>query len=308
MTTPIITGLLNINKTIGITSMDVVREIKKSTGIKKVGHGGTLDPMASGVIPIAIGTSTRLLEYILNGDKSYIATIELGRRTDTYDSEGKTVEKSDPQGISIDEIIKVLSKFNGEMTQIPPMHSALKVQGKRLYELARSGTVIERPPRNVTIYEVSLKEFNTPNIVVGIRCSKGFYVRTFADDIGHLLGCGAFLSSLKRVSSGPFKIEDAMTLDQTISMISDGNLQELILDPGSCINGAQRIQLNEETETMVKHGRAIGSINESFPMTDSSLAVAYDNQSRFVAVLRFNEKLQEWHPEKVFNTDISHNN
>ena len=308
MTTPIITGLLNINKPIGITSMDVVREIKKSTGIKKVGHGGTLDPMASGVIPIAIGTSTRLLEYILNGDKSYIATIELGRRTDTYDSEGKTVEKSDPQGISIDDIVKVLSKFNGEMTQIPPMHSALKVQGKRLYELARSGTVIERPPRNVTIYEVSLEEFNTPNIVVGVRCSKGFYVRTFADDIGHLLGCGAFLSSLKRVSSGPFKIEDAMTLDQTISMISDGNLQELILDPGSCINGAQRIQLNEETETMVKHGRAIGSINESFPITDSSLAVAYDNQSRFVAVLRFNEKLQEWHPEKVFNTDISHNN
>ena len=308
MTTPIITGLLNINKPIGITSMDVVREIKKSTGIKKVGHGGTLDPMASGVIPIAIGTSTRLLEYILNGDKSYIATIELGRRTDTYDSEGKTVEKSDPQGISMDEIINVLSKFNGEMTQIPPMHSALKVQGKRLYELARSGTVIERPPRNVTIYEVSLEEFNTPNIVVGIRCSKGFYVRTFADDIGHLLGCGAFLSSLKRVSSGPFKIEDAMTLDQTISMISDGNLQEVILDPGSCINGAQRIQLNEETETMGKHGRAIGSINESFPITDSSLAVAYDNQSRFVAVLRFNEKLQEWHPEKVFNTDISHNN
>ncbi len=288
--------------------MDVVREIKKSTGIKKVGHGGTLDPMASGVIPIAVGSSTRLLEYILNGDKSYIATIELGKRTDTYDSEGKTVEKSDPQGISIDDIVKVLSKFNGEMTQIPPMHSALKVQGKRLYELARSGTVIERPPRNVTIYEVSLEEFNTPNIVVGVRCSKGFYVRTFADDIGHLLGCGAFLSSLKRVSSGPFKIEDAMTLDQTISMISDGNLQEVILDPGSCINGAQRIQLNEETETMVKHGRAIGSINESFPITDSSLAVAYDNQSRFVAVLRFNEKLQEWHPEKVFNTDISHNN
>ena len=308
MTTPIITGLLNINKPIGITSMDVVREIKKSTGIKKVGHGGTLDPMASGVIPIAVGSSTRLLEYILNGDKSYIATIELGKRTDTYDSEGKTVEKSDPQGISIDDIVKVLSKFNGEMTQIPPMHSALKVQGKRLYELARSGTVIERPPRNVTIYEVSLEEFNTPNIVVGIRCSKGFYVRTFADDIGHLLGCGAFLSSLKRVSSGPFKIEDAMTLDQTISMISDGNLQELILDPGSCINGAQRIQLNEETETMVKHGRAIESINESFPITDSSLAVAYDNQSRFVAILRFNEKLKEWHPEKVFNTDISHNN
>ena len=308
MTTPIITGLLNINKPIGITSMDVVREIKKSTGIKKVGHGGTLDPMASGVIPIAIGTSTRLLEYILNGDKSYIATIELGRRTDTYDSERKTVEKSDPQGISIDDIVKVLSKFNGEMTQIPPMHSALKVQGKRLYELARSGTVIERPPRNVTIYEVSLEEFNTPNIVVGVRCSKGFYVRTFADDIGHLLGCGAFLSSLKRVSSGPFKIEDAMTLDQTISMISDGNLQELILDPGSCINGAQRIQLNEETEAKVKHGRAIGSIDESFPITDSSLAVAYDNQSRFVAILRFNEKLQEWHPEKVFNTDISHNN
>ena len=308
MTTPMITGLLNINKPIGITSMDVVREIKKSTGIKKVGHGGTLDPMASGVIPIAIGTSTRLLEYILNSDKSYIATIELGRRTDTYDSEGKTLEKSDPQGISIDEIINVLSKFNGEMTQIPPMHSALKVQGKRLYELARSGTVIERPPRNVTIYEVSLEEFNSPNIVVGIRCSKGFYVRTFADDIGHLLGCGAFLSSLKRVASGPFKIEDAMTLDQTISMISDGNLQELILDPGSCINGAQRIQLNEETETMVKHGRAIGYINESSPITDSSLAVAYDNQSRFVAVLRFNEKLQEWHPEKVFNTVISHNN
>ena len=308
MSTPIITGLLNINKPIGITSMDVVREIKKSTGIKRVGHGGTLDPMASGVLPIAIGTSTRLLEYILDGDKSYIATIELGRRTDTYDSEGKTVEKSDPQGISIDEIIKVLSKFNGEMTQIPPMHSALKVQGKRLYELARSGTVIERPPRNVTIYEVSLQEFNAPNIVVGIRCSKGFYVRTFADDIGHLLGCGAFLSSLKRVSSGPFKIEDAMTLDQTISMISDGNIQELILDPGSCINGAQRIQLNEETETMVKHGRAIESINESFPITDSSLAVAYDNQSRFVAILRFNEKLKEWHPEKVFNTDIPHNN
>ena len=288
--------------------MDVVRKIKKSTGIKKVGHGGTLDPMASGVIPIAIGTSTRLLEYILNSDKSYMANIELGKRTDTYDSEGVTIEENDPQGITIDEISKVLSKFDGEMTQIPPMHSALKVQGKRLYELARSGKIIERTPRNVIIYEVSLKEFNSPQIIVDIRCSKGFYVRTFAEDIGQLLGCGAFLSSLNRLSSGPFKIENSTTLDETISIILDGNLQEIILEPGSCINGAQRIQLSEENVKMVKYGRSIEAINETSPKTDSSLAIAYDSQSRFIAVLRLNETLQEWHPEKVFNTDISHNN
>ena len=302
------TGIININKPIGITSMDVVREIKKSTGIKKIGHGGTLDPMASGVIPVAIGTSTRLLEYILNSDKSYLANIELGKRTDTYDSEGITVEESDPQGISLDEIVEVLRKFNGEMTQIPPMHSALKVQGKRLYELARSGQTVERPPRNVTIHEVCLKEFNPPTIVVYIRCSKGFYVRTFAEDIGQLLGCGAFLSSLNRVSSGPFKIEDSVTLERTVSIISEGKIQEIILDPGTCINGAQRIQLSDKNVKMVKHGRSIEATNDTFLKSDSTLAIAYDNQDRFIAVLRFNETLQEWHPEKVFNTDISYNN
>ena len=294
-------GIINVDKPTGITSMDVIRKIRKASGLRRIGHGGTLDPIATGVIPVAIGTATRLLEYLLDGNKTYLSTIELGIRTNTYDSEGIVTESCDPSEIVQETITDALSNFQGEIMQTPPMFSAVKIKGKRLYELARNGIIVQRESRKVSIHKVSLLEFESPILKVIIECGKGFYVRTFADDLGQILGCGAFLKSLRRLSSGPFRIEQSTKLDEVLMAFEEGRSFEILQEPGVCIEEAQRLDLTELETQLVRDGRRIPALSDKNPLEESEMARAYSPTGHLLAVMRHDLVSKEWRPEKVFN-------
>ena len=294
-------GIINVDKPTGITSMDVIRKIRKASGLRRIGHGGTLDPIATGVIPVAIGTATRLLEYLLDGNKTYLSTIELGTRTNTYDSEGIVTEYCDPSEIVQETITDALSNFQGEIMQTPPMFSAVKIKGKRLYELARNGIIVQRESRKVSIHKVSLLEFESPILKVIIECGKGFYVRTFADDLGQILGCGAFLKSLRRLSSGPFRIEQSTKLDEVLMAFEEGRSFEILQEPGVCIEEAQRLDLTELETQLVRDGRRIPALSDKNPLEESEMARAYSPTGHLLAVMRLDLVSKEWRPEKVFN-------
>lgn len=205
-------GIINIFKPKGITSHDVIKELRKHLNIKKIGHTGTLDPNATGVLPVCLGKGTRISEYLLNVEKEYIVELTLGLATDTQDSEGKILNYSNKE-VSIQDIYRAFDNFKGEIEQIPPMYSAIKVKGKKLYELARKGETIERKPRKVHIYDLQIKNIHENKIVFYVKCSKGTYVRTLCDDIGKLLGTYGYMSYLIRVGVGEFKICDSISLD-----------------------------------------------------------------------------------------------
>lgn len=219
-------GVLIIDKPTGVTSFDVIRDIRKEYGTKKVGHTGTLDPMATGVLPILIGDATKLSDYLMDHDKEYIAVLKLGEKRDTGDSEGNIIETSKIPSLTTKEIESTLKTFIGKISQIPPMYSAIKVNGKKLYELAREGKEIERKPRNVEIYSIELLEAekNTENIVDKIKfkvnCSKGTYIRTLCEDIAEKLGTVGYMQELRRTRVGKFTLEDinkCVSLEEILS-------------------------------------------------------------------------------------------
>ncbi|HZK33453.1 MAG TPA: tRNA pseudouridine(55) synthase TruB [Tissierellaceae bacterium] len=211
-------GVINILKPEGMTSHDVVSFLRKKLNIKRIGHAGTLDPMATGVLPICIGKSTRIAEYLLDLDKEYIAELTLGFQTDTQDSSGQIINTSD-KIVDKNAIINSMNKFIGNIEQIPPMYSALKHKGKKLYELAREGITIERKSRSITIYNLDILQIkDNRNIVFKVKCSKGTYIRTLCNDIGLDLGTFGYMSNLKRTSAGTFKIENAYNLEYIESL------------------------------------------------------------------------------------------
>jgi len=206
-------GFLNVYKPVGKTSHDVVAYFRKLLKIKKIGHTGTLDPFAEGVLPICIGNSTRLIEY-LPDDKAYLAFVQLGKATDTYDTEGNVTFESDKK-VTKDDILEALKTFEGEIEQLPPMYSAIKVAGKKLYEYAREGKVVEVKPRKVTIHKIELKNFDEEKqeAQVYIECSKGTYIRSIANDLGQNLDCGGYLTRLIRTQAGKFLVENSIKSD-----------------------------------------------------------------------------------------------
>lgn len=214
-------GLLVVNKPAGITSHDVVDIIRKKFRIRRVGHAGTLDPMATGVLLILIGNATKLSSSFMNEDKEYIATLFLGRSTDTQDSTGKTIEQSPIDGLSADIVKTALNSFIGERSQMPPMVSAKKYKGRRLYQLARKGKSVPRESKSITIREIELLDFRIPEIVFRVKCTKGTYVRTLCEDIGRAMGCSAHMSGLVRTASGAFTLEKACDL----GIVSEKNIQ-----------------------------------------------------------------------------------
>ena len=210
-------GILNINKKKGISSAKCVSLVRKALNQKKVGHTGTLDLEASGVLPIVVGKATRVSDYMMGKDKTYDTLIEFGKKTDTLDASGEVIDKSDKQ-ITRSDLEEVLKNYEGEITQIPPMYSALKVNGKKLYDLAREGIEIERKKRRVTIYDIELLDFNFPYAKLKVTCSKGTYIRTLVDDIGEELGTFAYVKDLCRVRVGDFRIEDSIDSDEILEM------------------------------------------------------------------------------------------
>lgn len=206
-------GILVVNKPLGITSHDVVDIVRKKFNIRRVGHAGTLDPMATGVLVLLIGKATKLSNTFINDDKEYRATLFFGRRTDTQDSTGRVIEERPVNGLDIDDVKGALDAFLGEIEQVPPMVSAKKYKGEKLYQLARKGKSIERRPCRIRIHEIELLDFKLPEIVFRVRCSKGTYVRTLCEDIGRRLENPAHMSALARTRSGMFSLEQSCDLD-----------------------------------------------------------------------------------------------
>lgn len=206
-------GVLVIDKPGGMTSHDVVMRVRRILGVKKIGHTGTLDPMATGLLPLCVGGATKIARFLEGGEKEYRATIKFGVETDTYDAEGKVVAESDTSGVSEEMVLEALAQFKGKIKQIPPMYSAVKIGGTPLYKLARKGITVEREPKEVEISAIDVEEFTMPLLTMRITCSKGTYIRTLCHDLGSVVGCGAHLVALRRTRSGYFSIQDAITLD-----------------------------------------------------------------------------------------------
>lgn len=243
-----LSGFLNINKPKGLTSFDVIYKLRKILNMKKIGHLGTLDPLASGVLPVAIGNATRLLEY-LNEDKQYIATVKFGEITKTYDAEGEKTFIKTPD-FSKDDLENILKNFTGDIEQIPPIYSAIKVKGKKLYELARNGIEVELAPRKVKIYSIKILEFDLPFVKFMIDCSKGTYIRSFANDIGQKFGCGAYLSDLIRSCAGSFSLNEAQNIDEELKIINPLEILKF-----------KTYELNETEFEKVNNGNSIISRN-----------------------------------------------
>lgn len=222
-------GLLNIFKPKGLTSHDVVRQVRKILGIKRVGHTGTLDPNASGVLPVCIGKATRTSEYFLNSDKVYIAEVTLGYKTDTLDSDGEILNQSN-KNVTKSEIIKAIDFFKGESYQLPPMYSALKYKGKKLYELAREGIEVERKKRKINIYDIYILDIKDNNrILFKVKCSKGTYIRTLCDDIGQKLGTYGYMSYLIREEVYPFNIKQAISLNTIYEKNQENKIKDILI-------------------------------------------------------------------------------
>jgi len=224
-------GIIIVNKPQGWTSFDVVAKIRNLSRVKKVGHSGTLDPMATGVLPVFLGKATKSIQHFTGGDKGYIAEMTLGIKTDTLDAEGKVIQTASVD-FQIGEVEKNLKKYVGEIQQLPPMHSAVKVGGERLYKLARRGIVVKREPRQVTIYKTTLlnyEEEEHPKVTFEVMCSKGTYVRQLVSDIGDELGYGAHLSKLMRVHAYPFHITQAINMDTIITLAKIGRLGTVLI-------------------------------------------------------------------------------
>lgn len=232
-----VTGILNVNKPIGKSSAFAVAVVRRITGIKKVGHTGTLDPLATGVLPICIGRkSTRLSDVIMAENKQYRTVLKLGETTSTQDSEGEITRKCNVNATE-EDVKKAVNSFNGEITQIPPMYSAIKIGGKKLYELARKGIEVERKPRKITIYDIKTENIDLDNneITILVDCSKGTYIRTLCNDIGEKLGCGGYMKSLVRTKCGGFSIETSVTLEEFEELWKSGKGESVLVSPDNYI-------------------------------------------------------------------------
>ena len=297
---PRIDGILNIDKPYGITSMDVVRRLKRASGQRRVGHGGTLDPIATGVLPICFGQATRLMENVVGGSKTYLAAVELGASTDTYDALGEITERGDTSGITPGDVERAVSTFAGEIQQVPPMYSALKRDGKRLYDLARAGVEVEREPRSVVVHDIALNDWAHPVAKIQVGCGKGFYMRSLAYDLGQALGCGGHLKTLARLRSGIFTVSDALSLDEAEERFADGSWREVIHSPDAVLGEMRALIVGNRLEEMIRNGRAFTEGGTSSQAQSGERCRVYTTDGRFLAIVIFDAELRQWRPDKVF--------
>jgi tRNA pseudouridine55 synthase len=290
-------GVLNVNKGRGITSFGVVARVKKLTGEPHVGHAGTLDPQASGVLPVLLGQATRLVEYLAEASKTYRAQIELGMATDTYDAEGRVTLQGDISEVTRSQIEIALNAFRGPILQVPPMYSALKHEGRALYSLAREGKVIDRPARSVTIYRLELESWSPPLLNLEVECSKGTYIRSLAHDLGQALGCGGHLRTLVRQRYGDFDLTQAVTLEEIEAALASGDFSRLLYPPDSVLGKLPALVAGAETTRRLRGGLAI-----ELPGTMASGPMrVYDPEGFLLAVLVPHTESGQWRPRKVFH-------
>jgi tRNA pseudouridine55 synthase len=292
----VVSGVLVVDKPIGLTSHDVVQIIRRGTGIRRAGHTGTLDPRASGVLVILIGPAVRLSEYVSASDKRYQATIRLGSSTDTFDAEGVVTSSTNAwNNISEEQFDDILQKFVGEIEQVPPPYSAVKIKGKKAYEMAREGEAVELEPRKINVYSLEILEWAPPEVVIDVYCSSGTYVRSLANDLGSELGCGAHLVGLRRTKSGKFTLRDAVPLRRLQEAFNAGEWYRYLIPAAEALADWPMVELDADQVELIRHGHRVQAEAGS-----AGWARGVSQQGDLVALLEIDEATMEWQPRKVF--------
>lgn len=294
-----LTGVLNLNKPPEETSFAMVALARRLSGEKRIGHAGTLDPLATGVLLLLFGQATRISEYLLELPKTYLVTVRLGISTDSYDAEGTPTQESNPSGVSEAMIREVLPEFVGEIQQTPPAHSAVKVAGQPAYKLARRGRELDLQPRSVNIYGIEIKGYEPPDLSLRVECGRGVYIRSLAHDLGQRLGCGGHVSRLVRTRIGHFTIEDAVAagdLEAALSQGSSCRLQTI----AEALRHLPQLPVSATEAERLRNGRPLpGEAPGSAPEGKRLAVMANDA----VAIVRFQPDTNAWKPEKVFASD-----
>ena len=297
-------GIINIYKEAGFTSHDVVAKMRGILKQKKIGHTGTLDPEAVGVLPVCLGTGTKLCDMLTDKDKQYEAVLLLGVETDTQDTTGQIKAQKEVVADEV-QVKDAIMSFVGDYEQIPPMYSALKVDGKKLYELARAGKEVERKPRPVVIYDIQILEMDLPRVRILVTCSKGTYIRTLCHDIGQKLGCGGAMEHLKRTKVSSFLIDDAITLGQLEELKAQDRVEEKVISVDKVFEHLPAFHVKDKFLYMVKNGNALypNQITEEVPAKAGLEARIYDSKERFYGVYVYDEIEGRMKPVKMFLTN-----
>lgn len=296
-------GILPINKPSGFTSFDVIAKLRGILKTKKIGHSGTLDPMATGVLPLFVGSATKAVDLLPKHKKRYTATCQLGITTDTLDSTGTVLKRGDTSGLTKEKVLGLLPQFMGDIKQIPPMYSAVKQDGKKLYQLARKGIEVKRKPRDVTVYECEMTQFDDQNkaFSLDILCSKGTYVRTLIDDLGNLLGCGAMMTGLVRTQSDGFLLRECLTLDEVEELVKTEKLEERLLSVDSALTQFDKITFPKKEMKLFLNGVLLNK--SQVPHFETEYALVYSENNSLVGVCYLNEK-EEVRSKTFFNREV----
>ncbi len=284
-------GILNLDKPTGMTSHDVVNRVRRVAGTRRVGHAGTLDPLATGVLLVCVGRATRLVEYLVGQQKVYEAMIRLGQTTNTYDADGEVIQER-PLTFSPQDLENALTQFRGEIEQMPPMFSAIKQDGQPLYKLARQGKEVARKTRQVTIAELSILAWDTPHLTVRVTCSSGTYIRSLAHDLGEVLGCGGHITKLRRMAVGDFAVNTAVSLND----LSPENITSYLLPLDTAVSHLRRLDLTKQDSDDLLQGKQITSQSPQPPQT---LVRAYNPQAQFIGVVTATD--DGWRAKKMFH-------
>lgn len=285
-------GFLNLNKPLGMTSHDAVARARRGLEERHIGHAGTLDPLANGVLILCVGAAARLSDFVMHQTKRYTARVRLGVQTTTDDAEGEIVHEHDPAFITRTQVETALTGFIGEIEQVPPAYSAIKQGGRKAYDRARAGEVVNLPPRQVSLYQITLIHFELPIVTLDIQCSAGTYIRSIARDLGERLGVGGSLAGLTRTASGAFTLATAAMLDQ---LHTREDWQARLIPPHSALPDWPQVLLDDSTLRDVRHGRAIV---QTTMQVDGTYGLAYDEGGTLIALLVAH--LGKWKPDKVF--------
>lgn len=293
-------GIINVYKEKGFTSFDVVAKLRGILKTKKIGHTGTLDPDAEGVLPVCIGRATKVCDILTDKDKVYEAVMLLGVETDTQDTSG-LVLKQLPVEVSEDAVKEAIGSFVGTYDQIPPMYSALKVNGRKLYELAREGKTVERKPRNVQIFSIEILEMALPRVRMSVHCSKGTYIRTLCHDIGQKLGCGGCMEKLLRTKVGVFTLENTLRLSEIDELAKAGMVEERIISVEELFEECTKVWTKQKFDVVVHNGNRIEKrmLEEGLPANTERLRV-YDSEGVFIGIYEYSAKRQDFKPVKMF--------
>ncbi|HLI09805.1 MAG TPA: tRNA pseudouridine(55) synthase TruB [Ktedonobacteraceae bacterium] len=297
-----VSGILNINKAVGMTSHDVVARVRRLLKQKRVGHTGTLDPLADGVLPICTGQATRVAEYLSESGKAYLAEVIFGTVTDTYDAEGSIIRTSDTSNLTLAQIEQALPHFLGKQTQVPPRYCAVKLKGQPAYKLARAGEEIALEPRPVTIYRLAIQNWQSPRLTLVIECSKGTYIRSLAYDLGEYLGTGAYLAALTRTRSGPFTLSDSITLEQLAEAMESGKLADYLHPIDSALQHLPALFLDTATAASALHGNAFHNPADNGETPEpGQMARVYAPDGHLLAITAWDAGHEVWQPRKVFS-------